>query len=130
MTQNFTQTAADDLGTLAERAASQAEKAISSSRRTANDVLKTFDTGVDTFRQEASGAIARTAEQLDELARRGIHKARQSSAELRYQVERSTQRSVDYIKDEPVKAVLIAAAAGAALAGLFSLLAKRRRTTG
>jgi ElaB/YqjD/DUF883 family membrane-anchored ribosome-binding protein len=126
MTQNLTQTAANNLAPLADRVANQAEQAIASSRRTANEALNTLEDGVDQLRGEVPGAISRTAEQLDELARRGIEKARQTSAELRYQIDRRSQRTVDYIKDEPVKSVLMAAATGAVLAGLISLLASRR----
>lgn len=40
---------------------------------------------------------------------------------------RATDSTVSYIKDEPVKAMLIAAATGAALAALMSLLSRSRR---
>ena len=61
-----------------------------------------------------------------QLARRGIEALRDGSEQLRDRALKATDSTVSYIKDEPVKAVLIAAAAGAALVVLGSLLTRSR----
>ena len=58
------------------------------------------------------------------LARRGVDAVRGSSQLMRERAPRASDRTVNYVKDEPVKSVLIAAAAGAALFALASLLAR------
>lgn len=75
----------------------------------------------------AKPVIDRLAKQAETLARRGIDSARDSSQQLRDRAARATDSTVNYIKDEPVKAMLIAAATGAALMALVSLLSRSRR---
>ena len=57
---------------------------------------------------------------------RGIQAVRESSKQLIAKAQQASDTTTDYIKQEPVKAVLIAAATGAALMGLVALLARRR----
>lgn len=111
----------------ADRAASSAEQAINSTRRAANGALDTLHDTVETLREEVPGAISRAAAQADQVARRGIDKARQATAEVRERVQVAGDYTVGYIKDEPVKSVLMAAAAGALLAALIGLVARSDR---
>ena len=55
-----------------------------------------------------------------------LARVRSTSQQLRDSVQDSTNNARGYIRDEPVKSVLIAAAAGAALVGLLSLLGHNR----
>ena len=48
---------------------------------------------------------------------------RDSSQQLREQAAKASEMAVAYAKDEPIKALLIAAAAGALLMGMLSMLA-------
>jgi len=48
------------------------------------------------------------------------------SLRLRDRAHRASDHTVGYIRDEPVKAILIAVAAGAAIAALASLLSRSR----
>lgn len=109
-----------------KQVADKADRAISSTRRTAHDVMDTLEQGVDRLRDEAPGVISRTAAQVEDIARRGIERARQTGVDVRDTFERNSERTVGYIKDEPVKSVLMAAAAGALLAGVFALLTRDR----
>ncbi len=110
-----------------DRAANTAEQAISSTRRVANGALDTLHDSVETLREEVPSAISRAAAQADQVARRGIDKARQATAEVRERVQVAGDYTVGYIKDEPVKSVLMAAAAGALLAALIGLVARSDR---
>ena len=117
---------AHSLDHLADRAAAKADDALSATRRATNHALDRLQDGVDQLRDDSPGALSRAAAQVDELTRRGIERARHAGVEVRHTVERTGDRTVGYIKDQPVKSVLIAAAAGAALAALIGLLARSR----
>jgi ElaB/YqjD/DUF883 family membrane-anchored ribosome-binding protein len=69
----------------------------------------------------ADGA-AHSADRAIALARRGADAVRGSSQQLHERALRASDSTVGYIKDEPVKSVLIAAVAGAMLCALASLL--------
>lgn len=125
-TPNKTLSTVDDL---AERAAGQADRAIDATKRATNGALSSLQDSVDGLRTAVPGALGRAVAQVDDLARRGIDKARETSAEVRSQVTHASDRTVDYIRDEPVKSVLIAAAAGASIAAVIGLLSRSRTTT-
>ena len=67
------------------------------------------------------------ASEAETLARRGLDTMRERSAQFRESAVRVSDNTVGYIKDEPVKAILIAAATGAALMALVSLLSRSSR---
>lgn len=113
-------TAADKVGEYTDRAALRAEQAIQSTKSVANDALDSLHGKVEDLRNTVPGAVSRAAAQVDELAHRSIERARVASAQVRDQLHHASDRTVSYIKDEPVKAVLIAAATGAAVAMLMS----------
>ncbi|HOB93573.1 MAG TPA: hypothetical protein PK306_02910 [Aquabacterium sp.] len=84
--------------------------------------------GVDTAHQ-AVGGLSESARQLQadaaRLRQRSLDAMREGSELVRERARRAGERSVGYIRDEPVKSVLVAAAAGAALMALFSLVGGR-----
>jgi ElaB/YqjD/DUF883 family membrane-anchored ribosome-binding protein len=71
--------------------------------------------------------LNRVAAKAEELARRSADAVRDRSADIRDRAARASDATIGYIKDEPVKAILIAAATGAALMALVSLLSRRQR---
>lgn len=112
---------------MADRAARKAEQALDSTQQTANNTLESLKDSVAQARDSVPGAINRAAEQVQDLARRGLDRARDVGSDARLQAQRAGDRTVGYIQDEPVKAVLIAAAAGAAVALLIRALSGRGR---
>jgi ElaB/YqjD/DUF883 family membrane-anchored ribosome-binding protein len=74
----------------------------------------------------APALIGEAGAQLESLTQRGIDRARKVSATVREQAGQATERTVGYIQEQPVKSVLIAAAAGAALTLLAGALSRRR----
>ena len=61
------------------------------------------------------------------LSQRGLDALRDSSRQMRASAQRAGERTVGYIQDEPVKAILLAAATGAALVVLLGLTGRSRR---
>lgn len=111
---------------LADRAAVKAESAIDSTRKAVNSGLDSLESGVDELRSAAPTAFSRAAAQVEELTRRSVDRARDAGQQVKEQVTRAQDVSVGYIRDEPVKSVLIAAATGAAVAILVGWLARSR----
>ena len=81
---------------------------------------------VDRAAQTAHEAIDRVAAKAEELARRSADAVRDRSADIKERAVRTSDMTIGYIKDEPVKAILIAAATGAVLMALVSLLNRDR----
>lgn len=74
-----------------------------------------------------SAMLARLAAQAETVAKRSLDAVRESALSARDRATSVGESTVRYVKDEPVKAVLIAAATGAALMGLLSLIQSARR---
>ena len=102
---------------IADSAAQSADQAITATQRATNSALDSL-----------SSTVNRAAEQASALAHRSLESAREGTQKIRSQVQNASDSTVGYIKDEPFKAVLIAAATGAALMALVSLLARSRRS--
>ncbi len=112
---------------LADKAASKADGALDATRRAANTALDSLHEAVEDLHDEVPGALSRAAAQADRLARKSIDLARDASSEVRTRVLRATDQTADYIKGDPLKSVLIAAATGAVLAAVIGLLARSDR---
>ena len=119
-------TAPEFASDLADRAANKAEQALQSGKRMGSDVAQAVQSGIDGLREGVPSAISRATAQAEDLTRRGIERARQASATVREQATRVSDQTVGYIKDEPVKAVLAAAAVGAIAALLIGWLGRTR----
>lgn len=91
------------------------------------DGLTTLANGVQNLHGRASPLLDRASEQAIALARRGADAVRDTSEHLRDRALRASDGAVSYVRDEPVKSMLIAAAAGAALMALAGLLTRSRR---
>jgi ElaB/YqjD/DUF883 family membrane-anchored ribosome-binding protein len=70
--------------------------------------------------------LNRLSNQAEATARRGVEAMRDTSAQIRERALKASDNTVGYIKDEPLKAMLIAAAAGAALMALLGLIGRSR----
>lgn len=75
-----------------------------------------------TVTDTASSVVTKTAD----LANDVVARARQTSLAVRDQAGRVSERAVAYVHAEPVKAVLIATAAGALLAAVASWALRSR----
>ena len=110
--------------TIVDSAANTADQVIRSSQRVANQTLDQLSSGVDTVRAQAAPVLNRLATDTEQFTRRSVDKVREGSQQLRGQALRATNTTLGYIKEEPVKAVLIAAAIGAVLMALVTLVGR------
>jgi len=81
---------------------------------------------VDDLRQEAAPLLHRAADKASAFAHRGVDAVLEGSHQLRDRARQAGDVTVGYIKDEPVKSMLIAAATGAALMALVGLISRSR----
>ncbi len=111
---------------LVDQAALSADNAIRSTQRAANNALDGLAGTVQDVRRQVTPMINRATEQASALAQRGMDAVRDTSQQVRERAVRVSDGTVGYIRDEPVKSVLIAAAAGAAVVVLAGLLGNSR----
>jgi len=112
--------------TIADSAADSATSAIRSTQNVANEAFDRLSDKVEDARNQAAPLLNRLSSQAEAAARRGADMVRDTSAQLRDRATAAQDTTVSYIRDEPVKAMLIAAATGAALMALVGLLTRSR----
>ena len=105
----------------ADKAADKTAGAIRSTQNVANAAFDRLGDKVDSVREQAAPMIDRLSSQAESAVRRGAEAVKDTSAQLREKALQAQDTTVAYIKDEPVKAMLIAAATGAALMALISM---------
>lgn len=104
---------------LAKKAADKTDQAISATKTAVSDTATSVRDGLDHLQENTQSAMASVASQADELAHKGLEQARRARTAIRETAQETGDRTVAYIRDEPVKAVLIAAAAGAVITMLL-----------
>lgn len=109
-----------------DSAAESAEHAIRNTQEAANKALDNLVESVDQMRSQGSPALERAKEQAAAYAHRGLDNMRDVSLRVRDTAQHASASTIGYIRDEPVKAVLIAAATGALLLAMVNLF---RHTT-
>jgi ElaB/YqjD/DUF883 family membrane-anchored ribosome-binding protein len=73
---------------------------------------------------EMSPALSRMADQLTHLSRHGISAMEHSGHQVSHQIHHASDRTLGYIRNEPVKSVLVAVAVGAALMTALSVFSR------
>ena len=86
----------------------------------------TIATAINEAATQVEPLLDRATEQASALAQRGMHAVQDSASQLREKAAHTGDLTVRYIRNEPLKAVLIAAATGAVLMGVASLLSRSR----
>ncbi|MBC8057043.1 MAG: hypothetical protein H7Y61_10740 [Rhizobiales bacterium] len=117
----------DTTSNFAEGAADSAHNALRSTQNVANAAFDRLNDKVDSARDQAVPLINRLSSQAEAAARRGADAVKETSAQLREKALHAQDTTVGYIKDEPIKAMLIAAATGAALMALVRLASRSSR---
>ena len=111
---------------LADQAAVSADQAIKATQRATNNAFDSLAGTVQDVRQQAAPLLDKASAQVSAIAQRGVDTVRETSQQLRERAMRASDGTVNYIKDEPVKAMLISAAIGAGLMALINLLSRNR----
>ena len=117
----------EPVSNFADSAADSAQNAVRSTQNMANAALDRLGEKVENVREQAAPMINRLSSQAEAAARRGAEAVKETSAQLRDKALHAQDTTVAYIKDEPVKAMLIAAATGAVLMALLSMSSRSSR---
>lgn len=104
----------------------QADSALKSGQRTMHEAVDSLTEKASDLKDQAAPVLNRVAAKAEELARRSADVMRDRSEAIKERALRSSDATIGYIKDEPLKSILIAAATGAALMALISLLGRNR----
>jgi ElaB/YqjD/DUF883 family membrane-anchored ribosome-binding protein len=107
---------------LTDQAAQTADHAIKAAQRVATDALDSLAGAIQALRAQAEPLLDGAADQASSMAHRGLNSLHGSTAALRTSARHASENTVSYIRHDPVKSMLIAAATGAALMGLISLM--------
>ena len=121
-TNNLSQQGQDAL----DKGASSAQSAVRSTQRAADSAFDAMSEKIDEARGQVAPMLSKVSSQAEAAARRGMDAVRDTSQQLREKAVHAQDMTVAYVKDEPVKAMLIAAATGALLMGLISLMGRSR----
>jgi ElaB/YqjD/DUF883 family membrane-anchored ribosome-binding protein len=116
----------DQSSHLIEQASRSADHAIRATQQAATGAVDSAADSLQDLRHQTAPKLERASEQVSAMAHRGIDRARETSHQLRIGAKHASDSTLNYVKEEPVKAVLIAAAAGAVLLALVSLLSRSR----
>lgn len=88
-------------------------------------IPNTLQVGGDAKPGSVPPLMTQVADKAGAMAERGLGALREGSNDLRNAAMRTSDRTVEYIQSDPVKSVLMAAAAGAVMMALVGLLARR-----
>jgi ElaB/YqjD/DUF883 family membrane-anchored ribosome-binding protein len=111
---------------LMDQAAQTTDQAIKSTQQVATEALATLTDALQNLHHQALPIAERTQAQVSALTHRGLDNVRETSHQLRLKAEHASENTVAYIKHDPLKSVLIAAATGAALMALINLVSDAR----
>lgn len=117
---------ADAAHNVAAQTADKADEVLAQSQRVAAKTEKTIQAGLSQLREAVPATLARATTQAEDMARAGIEKARAAGASVAEQANRVGDKTVNYVRDEPTKALLIAVAAGAAATLLIGWATRQR----
>lgn len=105
---------------LSASAAEQAEVAIAATKRATDSAAQSVHAGLDTMQEKVPSMLTHAGAAADELIAQGVQRARAASSAVRQTTGRAQERTVVYIREEPLKAMLIAAGVGALVALMLS----------
>jgi len=111
----------------ADRTAASANHAIKSAQFAVNGALDNLADNVQDLGHRASPRLDRATAQANAFAQRGVDQLRTTTRHLRESAHDTSESARGLVRDEPLKSVLIAAAAGALLMALVNLLGHSRR---
>jgi ElaB/YqjD/DUF883 family membrane-anchored ribosome-binding protein len=104
----------------------RAAAALKAAERDAHAAIDSAVDGLATAYSETKPLLSRVGKQARGYVNDGVDAARQQAVVLRERGERAVDSTRGYVRDEPVKSLLIAAAVGAAVIALVEVVRIRR----
>jgi ElaB/YqjD/DUF883 family membrane-anchored ribosome-binding protein len=110
----------------ADKAAEKVQNGIQSARQTGAAVGDKFSSAVETARSQAGPSIKKVADQAQSLVGQGMDSAKAAAQQVRDTAAQTSESIVTFTKENPVKAILMAAASGALLVTLVNAFYRSR----
>ncbi len=107
-----------------DHVADSTSQAIHSTQKATLEALGGLDNSVQSLRDKTAPKLDEATHRASELAHQSVQSVRDTGRRLRDSAVQVSEGTVQYVRDEPIKAMLIAAATGALLMALTSLLAR------
>lgn len=111
---------------MVDQTAQSADHALKATQRAANGALDTLAAGMAGLRDDVNPAINRVGDQASAMMHKGLNALHDGTQGLRDRVRHDSDAAADYIKHDPLKSILMAAATGAALMALVGLVSRGR----
>ena len=111
---------------LADDACQTANEAIDSTRAYAQNAVNAAGEKVRDMKRDFEPSVEQLAARVQQAVQRGLDAASSTSARAQRNIEKAADVTGRYISDQPVRSVLVAAAAGAAITALIVLASRRR----
>ena len=118
---------AQSIDHIADKATESAEHGLMATQHAANGALNMLADKVLEIRNQAAPMLENTNDLAKDYLHQGMNSVRNASHQLTDAAANARNGAAGYIKEEPVKALLIAAATGAALMALVSLISHSHR---
>jgi ElaB/YqjD/DUF883 family membrane-anchored ribosome-binding protein len=112
--------------TIADRAAGKVQDGIRDAQQTAKDAGNTLSNKIEDLRSEAGPTLSKVVGRAQSIGRQGMDAVSDAAQRARTFSANASDLVIDYTKENPVKALLIAAATGAAILGLIKVLKDSR----
>jgi len=111
---------------LADDLRQTANDAMDSTRAYAQNAVNAAGEKVRDIRQDSEPAMDLLAARVQQAVQRGLESASRTTSRAQRQFEAAADRTGQYIADQPMRSILVAAAAGAAITALLVLATRRR----
>ena len=112
---------------LADDVRQTANEAMETTRAYAQNAVNAAGEKVRDLQRDAEPGVEQLAARVQQAVQRGLDAASTTSARAQRRLEAAADVTGRYISDQPVRSVLIAAAAGAAITALIVLASRRSR---
>lgn len=122
-----TDNAAHTARTASEELASTAGRTIDSTREFANDAFDRAESKVRDFQSNIDPTVNMLASKAQKLAQQSFDMASEAKERAQQQLKRVAGVTTQYVSEQPLRSVLIAAAVGAGVALLISATRQRDR---
>jgi len=121
-TGNFPKTGSGS--TAADKAAEAVKDGVRTTEQGLNTAANSVAGKVNQLRDQAAPALERASAKAQEIGRKGMDALTDASNQIRDRALQASDAAVSYAKEEPIKALLVAAGAGALLMGLLALMVR------
>jgi ElaB/YqjD/DUF883 family membrane-anchored ribosome-binding protein len=111
---------------LSSHATRAAEDSVKSAQRFSEDAVENLTRAMENIHHQTAPWLKQAGGDLNSMVQRGMASAQETTKLVQEHTLKTKQSAEHYISTEPVKALLIAAASGAALMALISLASRSK----